>query len=233
MAGLLTRPLADSQRIAGELHAYGIQALIWPLTRISWTDGPLKVPSHVDALVFSSAHAIRAFCSQSTPRDLPVFCVGQRTAELARQHGFKDVTAAGGTFDALVATICAAKPCAVLYLRGRDVIGDMTSALAAHGIDCISQIVYAAEPAGPPEHTVTQAFQAGSIEAITIWSRRNADLLDESIRARSDWKIADSTVIAISDNAAAPLGSTGFRRIIVASRPNATQMIAEIRAALR
>ena len=233
MTVLLTRPLADSQRIADELRTHGIASLIWPLPRIELSNQPITVPEHVDALAFTSSHAIRAFAAKNPERDRTVFCVGNRTAQIANDAGFADVRDANGDFTALVELIKIQQPQSVLYLQGQQISADLEAALTADGIQCESRIVYRADAGGPPEAKVDSVLRSGGAKAITIWSRRNSELLHESILMRKDWNIAETDLIGISENAAKPLGNVGFRRIIVASRPNATQMIAEIRAAVR
>lgn len=233
MTVLLTRPLADSQRIAQMLLAEGIESLIWPLTRIVFRDEWEAMIPPVEGLVFSSSNAVTAFFKVSEPPSLPVFCVGDRTAQLARDLGFLDVHSAAGDFDALVGMVCNSRAKSVLYLRGQNVTGDFPAALAPAGIKCESRVLYSAEPAGPPCTDVRDAFTAGLIRAVTIWSKRNATLFSESLKQESGWRIEDASLIGISKNAVSDLGNAGFRRIIVASRPNATQMVAEIRAAVR
>jgi uroporphyrinogen-III synthase len=233
MTVLLTRPLADSQRIADELQTHGVASMIWPMTRVELATDPIPVPGHITALVFTSSHAVRAFVANHAGRDFCVFCVGDRTAGLASDAGFADVQAASGDFTALVDLLRQQRPESVLYLRGREISADLEAALIADDIRCESRIVYAAVPGGPPEEGVNSVLCSGGLGAITVWSRRNAELLRESILKRKDWRITETDLVAISDNAATPLGIVGFRRIIVASRPNATQMIAEIRAAVR
>ena len=233
MTVLLTRPKPDSQRIARELTNVGIGSVIWPLTEIVQAEKPITISNETDALVFTSSHGVRAFAHGNERRDLKVFCVGERTASLAQGAGFKDVQSAGGGFDALVALLRNAEPASVFYPRARDISNDLEAALRPHGIHCDSQIVYSAQPTTGPAHEVDVALTAGDVDVITIWSRRNAELLCESLSRRTDWKTGQTTLLAISQNAVAGLGNAGFRRIIVASRPNATQMIAEIRGAVR
>ena len=233
MTVLLTRPKPDSQRIARELEKVGIGSIIWPLTEIVQVEKPITISDGTDALVFTSSHGVRAFAHGNERRDLKVFCVGQRTAALAQAAGFKDVQSAGGGFDALVALLRDAAPASVFYPRARDISNDLEAVLRPNRIRCDSQIVYSAQPTTGPAREVDVALTAGNVDVITIWSRRNAELLSESFSRRSDWRTNRITLLAISQNAAAGLGNAGFRRIIVASRPNATQMIAEIRGAVR
>ena len=230
---LLTRPRDDSLRIARLLEEDGIDSLIWPLTEIEFGGDPIDLPETLDGVIFSSGNAVRAFAAGSNRRDLTAFCVGRRTAELARETGFNDVRNADGSFDALVDLIVAAAPISVHYPHAEDVSGDLPAALKAHGIACTGSVVYRARPTSGPDEAVRDALLAGALDVVTIWSRRNARLFRESLEVRPDWQIGQATLVCISENALEALGKMGFRRTIVASRPNATQMIAGIRAAVR
>ncbi|MEM9060539.1 MAG: uroporphyrinogen-III synthase [Pseudomonadota bacterium] len=233
MPVLLTRPVADSQRIADLLATEGIETLIWPLTRVETIAGQIDIADRSEAIVFSSANGVRAFAEQSPRRDLPALCVGARTAGEARSHGFETVAHADGASGDLVDLVRRSVRHHVTYARGQDVSADLTASLAPHGITCDETVVYRmAQTEGPPD-AVSDALTARRIPAITAWSARNAGLLADSLTARPDWSLDTVTLVAISDQAAAPLAGAGFRRIAVASRPNATQMIAEIRAAVR
>ncbi len=233
MPVLLTRPREDSLRVAGILEADGIQSLIWPLTEIDFFEQPIDLPSGLDGIVFSSGNAVRAFARCSDERNLTAFCVGNRTAELAGEAGFLDIRSADGSFDELVGLIHASKPGSVHYLRGEDVSGDLPGTLIDNGIACTSSVVYRARPSNGPDAKVRRALVEGSLDVVTIWSRRNATLFRESVGNSTNWQIGQATLVCISENALGELGKMGFRRTIVASRPNATQMLAGIRAAVR
>ena len=215
------------------LNAEGTKTLIWPLTEIRFVNEPVDLPSALDGVVFSSANAVRAFSQCSDERGLTAFCVGGRTSELARAAGFTDVRSADGGFDDLVELIRASAPGSVHYLRGENVSGDLAAALETIGIACTSSVVYRAEPTNGPDKDVRGTLLSGSLDVVTIWSRRNADLFCESLQRNPDWQISRSTLVCISETALGELGKMGFQRTIIASRPNATQMISGIRAALR
>lgn len=233
MPVLLTRPREDSLRVAGILGADGIESLIWPLTEIDFFEHPIHLPSGLDGVVFSSGNAVRAFARCSEERNVTAFCVGKRTAELAGEIGFTDIRSADGNFDDLVVLIRATRPGSVHYLRGEDVSGDLPGALIESGIACTVNVVYRARPSNGPDAEVRRALVEGSLDVVSIWSRRNATLFRESVENRTNWRIGQATLVCISENALGDLGKMGFRRTIIASRPNATQMLAGIRAAVR
>ena len=86
---------------------------------------------------------------------LPLFAVGRRSADAARQAGFTDVTSAGGDVRDLVRLIAERRADAsapLLYLAGEDRAADLVGELVVHGIAAEMAVVYRAVTAPfPPE----------------------------------------------------------------------------------
>ena len=100
---LLTRPEEDARETARRLEERGHQVLVTPLMVIDVLGGgPLDL-NGVQALLVTSVNGLRAFMHRQggrVPR-LPVYAVGDATARVAREMGFKDVKSAGGDVGAL------------------------------------------------------------------------------------------------------------------------------------
>lgn len=233
MLVLLTRPERDNARIKARLDALGVETLCWPLSRIVPTDEVPSLPEETGAVVFTSANGVHAFADLSPRRDLPAICVGPRTAEAARRAGFGEVTETGGTVDHLRAYLAEAPHSHVFYARGRQVSTDLKAALSGSGCTVTEGVVYETRPGPPPESSVRSALASGRIDAVTIWSRRNADVFSDRLGELPAADISGADLVAISENAAQPLVSAGFRNILIAGSPDLDGMVAEIRAALR
>lgn len=233
MTVLLTRPEPDSRRIAAVLEERGIATLIWPLTRIAALADSYEVPARVEALLFTSSNGVRVFSRICATRDLPAFCVGDRTAALAREARFADVRSAAGDARAL-ADLATGSGCErFLHVRGRDAAGDLAGQLSAAGLAVEEVVLYAAEPSGPADSEVCEALASGGIAVVTVWSRRNAEILAAHLAEHPAWRLDGAVLVAISENALDPLVNTGFGHNIVAERPDAGAMVAAICAALR
>lgn len=232
MRVLLTRPAEDSQPIARALQAQGIEALVWPLTRIVPRTEHLSVPAGTEALLFTSANAVRAFANCCPERGLPVLAVGDRTARAARDAGFAAVTSARGDARDLARLARATRHRRFLYPHGRVTAGDLAGSLAAAGLEVHAPVVYAAEPSGRPPADVAQALVNGTLDVVTVWSPSNAGFFMDWCEARRP-PLAATDLLGISENAVAPLRAAGFRRILVADRPNAAAMMAALLAAAR
>src|SRR6266852_5489984 len=118
----LTRPQEDSERTATALRVRGHEVLVAPLMRVE----PVAIDLRANwgGVIITSANAATAIAAHPV-RDalfaLPVFAVGRRSADAARQAGFADVTTAGGDVRDLMRIITARRADAVaplLYLAG-------------------------------------------------------------------------------------------------------------------
>lgn len=232
MKVLLTRPAEDSARIAAALAAKGVECLVWPLTRIVPIAGRVDVPPGTEALLFTSANAVRAFAAGSPVRDLPVLTVGDRTAAMAREAGFAAVTSARGDARDLARLARTSRWRRFLHPCGRDAAADLAALLSGDGRAVEAVIVYAAEPAGAPPAEVARAFSGGSFDLVTVWSPRNGAVLRDWLAAAAP-PLGATDLLGISENAVAPLRDSGFRRVAVSNRSDAAGMLGWIFAALQ
>jgi uroporphyrinogen-III synthase len=228
---LLTRPGGENARMAAALTRLGATCLEWPLTRIVPLVERLEVPPGTEAILFTSANAVRAYAAASAARDLPVFAVGDRTAAVAREAGFAQVTSARGDAQDLARLARATRWRRFLHPRGREA-AELAVAGAQGGAEVVAPVVYAAEPAGPPPAQVADALATGAVSLVTIWSPRHALILRDWL-ATVRPPLAATALLGISEAAAAPLRDSGFATVLVADRPDAQAMIDRAAEALR
>lgn len=225
----VTRPLSDGERTATALRARGHQVLVAPLMRIE----PVTVDLAGDwsAVIITSANASRAI-SVSPQRSkllrLPVFVVGRRSGEAAREAGFAHVTSAdgdGNNLAELIAARCKGAPSPLLYLAGEERAGDLEGELSRLGIASKTIIVYRAIIIPyPPD--LSGALRSGSIDGVLHFSRRSADIYLAGARAA---EIADRALsprqLCLSPQVAAPLAEAGAVVVHIAARPDETALL--------
>ena len=126
---LLTRPAEASERFAGQLqNLIGGQAeiVVSPLLRMDPV-GRLPDLTDVNGLIFTSANGVRGFVHASDRRDIPVWAVGEATAQAARRAGFR-AHAAGRDAKSLISELLSQKPaCPLLHVRGEHALGDVAA----------------------------------------------------------------------------------------------------------
>lgn len=178
MRVVVTRPHADGERTAGVLRARGHDVLVAPLMKVEAVAADLA--GNWAAVVFTSANAPAAIAANQGGEALlalPAVAVGQRSADAARQAGFKHVTTAGGDVRDLVQALTARRTdtaAPLLYLAGEDRAADLVGELAAHGIAAEMRVVYRAVTVPFPPALIA-ALRAGQVDAVLHFSRRSAD----------------------------------------------------------
>ena len=205
MRVLVTRPKEDSQALADALRDRGHEVLLQPLLVI--TPEPLERPldlAAVQALLVTSANGVRALAAAltgaSARRDLPVFAVGDATAQAARDAKFAEVTSAGGDVEDLARLVAERlDPAAGPLFHGAAslVAGDLKGRLEAAGFTIERRVLYRAEPVPALSAEIEAAWIQGGIDAALFFSPRSAESFAATVRAR-DLAAAASLCHALS-----------------------------------
>ncbi len=188
MRVLLTRPEQDAARSAALWRARGHQVVVSPVLQLRATGAPLP-PGPFDAIVLTSANALLAFPTGVPPylAQLPVLCVGDRTAAAARAAGFHAVTSARGDVAALTEMAERSLPhgARLLYLAGVERKPDLERAWADGALSVVA--AYEAQPAPHLTQEAQEALRHGEIDAVLHFSRRSAEAYLTLARAAGLW----------------------------------------------
>lgn len=229
MRVLVTRPEAQGRRTAARLGALGHEPLLVPLTAIRPT-GAAPPPGPFAAAIVTSANAVPALAGwigdEPGRAALPVFAVGERTAEHLRAAAcasVRDAADEGGDAVALARLVRSAVPAGarLLLATGRDRKAEPAAALRAAGYDLAIWDVYAAEPARELPVALADALRAGRLDAALHYSRRSAETaLALAAGAGLLPPFHALAHHALSDDIAEPLRRAGAGRVAVAARPD-------------
>jgi uroporphyrinogen-III synthase len=228
---LVTRPREDAAGLVAALAARGHEALVEPLLTIVPRDPVDWPPGHerAQALLVTSANGVRAFARLDGRRGLPVYAVGDASATTARDLGFAAVTSAGGDVNDLAALVRdrvdpAAGP--LLHPAASRLAGDLQGMLAAQGFSVLRAVLYDARPAGALSPESTRAINAGSLDAVTLFSPRTATAFASLIAAAglapACGRIA---ALCLSPAVAAQIGGLAWRAVIVAAQPDQAALL--------
>jgi uroporphyrinogen-III synthase len=244
MAVLVTRPHPDDEVTAGNLQARGFDVLRAPMLRFESLPFRDDDEAQYDAVIVTSANALRAVESQLRGHrliKLPLFAVGEHTAAAARNAGFGQVTAATGSAHALLDLVLKSvkakqikKSATLLYLAGADLAHDLAGQLGEHGFTVAMHTTYRMLPASslPPE--VCDAFMAGRIEAVLHYSRRSARaFLDAARAAGVEISALALPQCCISPNVAAILHDAGATQVTAAASPDENALFEALARASR
>lgn len=228
---LVFRPSADAERTAEALRARGNEPIVAPLFSVSRLPEP-HPQGPFDAIVLTSGNGAPALADLPADwRELPVFAVGERTAEGAREAGARNVRIAGGDRHALVTLITETfpAPARLLLIAGRDRHEDVEKRLKEAGYEPVTWVGYVAEAAKAlPEIAVT-ALREGRVDAALHYSARGAATFLTLAKAASlSQQALEPTQICISAAAAEPLIAAGAGTVLVAEYPEEQALLAAL-----
>lgn len=224
MRVLVTRAPEDAERTSRKLAARGHEALLAPVIRITPTGDPAP-PGPWDALVVTSAHAAEALSTLADKR-VPVFAVGERTADAVRAEGFSSVAAAEGDAASLSGMIRAAlRPgLALLHVTARHHKDEPTASLRAAGFTVLQWEAYEAGAAGSLPPQAIEALRTGEVDAALHYSRRSADLFIH-LAEEAGLTLGAFPHLCLSADVAAPLKASGAE-VLVAREPSEDALLA-------
>lgn len=227
---LVTRPEPDASDTAARLEALGIAPVLHPLLSLEPLPAELPHAASLSAIAVTSANALRALATIGAIapyRHLPVYAVGDRTADVADELGFAMVTSAGGAISDLVDLLARAKITGtIFYPSGRDRSSDLARSLDPFGHTVLTVPVYAMNPVPLLDEAVVTAIRDGSIVAALFYSRRTAETfvrLSQGLFDTDTHKMVG--MLCLSEAVAEPLIDAHFVRIGLAESPNEDAMM--------
>jgi uroporphyrinogen-III synthase len=231
VAILVTRPTPDNVTTATTLRGKGFDVLLAPMLRFEPIAFEPDADARFDAVLVTSVNALRALAETSVRQrwlTTPLYAVGERTAQAARDLGFASVMAASGDGaslrDLVIAQMRAKalkKSARLFYLAAADRAVDLDDELSPFGFEVVTVTAYRmiAMPELPED--VCAAFTAGRIDAVLHYSGRSAHSFVAAARAAG----LEITALAvphccISANVAAVLREAGATQVAVAATPD-------------
>ena len=203
----VTRTEPGASRTAARLEALGFEPLIAPVLEIRPIAQPAPALDGFEALAFTSPNGVAAFAALSEDRALPVFAVGDATAERARQAGFGAVTSASGDLSDLAWRLAASASGRVLVPGAREPAGDLDELLDG-AVETVRLPVY--------EAIGTRAPAPAGFDAVLLHSPRAARAVAKTLGREGG---RNRLAVAISAAAATPLAAAGFAQIRIAGEP--------------
>jgi uroporphyrinogen-III synthase len=199
----VTRASPGAEATAARLAPMGLEALVDPLLEVRDLSPAIDL-SDVAALAFTSVNGVTAFARLHGDRDRPVFAVGDRTAQAAREAGFRDVASADGDVEALAVLIlsqAARWDGIVLHPCALEPAGDLISPLLAARLGARRLAVYETLDRDPSPSTLAAL---DSLEAVLLHSPRAARVLAGWLERRP---APGLRALCLSPAVAQPLGT--------------------------
>jgi len=242
MAILVTRPRPDGEATARALRAKGFDALLAPMLRFEPVAFHDDGDTQYGGVIVTSANALRAIEAklQDSPLlKLPLFAVGEHTAEAARAAGFAKVISANSDAEGLRERILASvkakalkKTSPLLYLAGADLARDLPGELGERGFTVVTQTTYRMVAVAHLPEEARKAFTADEVEAVLHYSRRSARAFIEAVReAGVEISALSLPQYCLSAGIATVLRDAGAGHVIVASTPDEGALLVALESA--
>jgi uroporphyrinogen-III synthase len=244
MAVLVTRPQPDDEATAAALRARDFEVLKAPMLRFEPVAFQDDTDAAYGAVIVTSANALRGIephLENSRLLALPLFAVGERTADAARRAGFENVISADGDAAGLRDCVLASvktkelkKASPLLYLAGADLARDLAGELGERGFTVVTHTTYRMAPVSSLPREICDAFAAHRIEAVLHYSRRSARAFLQAARA-GGVEISALAIpqCCISAQVATVVRDAGATQVVVAATPDENALLEALDRALR
>ena len=235
LRALVTRPAEDAAETAARLAAMGVEPVVAPATRIVTLARPPLDLDGVQALLATSRNGVRALAGATEARDIPLLAVGDATAALAREAGFRSVASAGGDacdLARLAAAMLDPGSGRLVHAAGEAAGDALCRALADRGFAALPEALYRAVPVPLPDG-VRALLAAGGVALALFFSsgaaRAFAGLLG---RDGSQAWCARIAAICLSARVAEAAAALPWRAVRRAARPDLAALLDAVAAAL-
>lgn len=211
---VLTRPLRQSLGFDAELRARfgaGLDIVISPLTEIEVLPQPTAL-EEFDSLAFTSQNGVFAWQNWEIGSPKRAYCVGDKTASLAREAGL-DAISAGGDIAALNALILQNPVGRLLHISGAEIAGSVPGATR---LVAYRQVAVAATP------QLNTCLSSEQALLVPLFSPKSAERFDQILSPSTK---AQLHALCLSQNSAKKLTPSRFERIEIAQRPTAKAIL--------
>ena len=207
MAVLVTRPHPDNENTAATLRSRGLEVLLAPMLRFEAHAFQDDADARYGAVIVTSANALRGFEQHPSGQGLlklPLFAVGEHTANAARRAGFDKVISANGDVMALCEAVLASvkakelkKASTLLYLAGADLARDLAGDLGERGFTVVTHTTYRMIPVADLPREASEGFAAnpGRRRAALFTAQRARVSGGDTSRRRRDFGARDPAML--------------------------------------
>lgn len=226
LAVIVTRAQPGADETAAHLAELGYKAILSPMLKIADTGLDRAALESVTELVFTSANGVRAFLTAGAGTEgFTAWCVGPATSAAAREAGFAIIVEGDGDADDLARLILTARSelaGPLLHIANDAAAGNLVATLKAAGLDARFEAAYRTQAEPSLNADALSALVQGPA-IVLVHSAKGATAL-----AASGAPLERAGIVAISENAAAPLEARANAGLWIAARPNEAALMAAL-----
>jgi len=229
---LVTRPEPEGTKLKGQIEAIGHEAVVEPLMEAELLPEAVDDFDGVAALIATSRNALRALSQSPYLHDavaIPLFAVGQGTAEIARDLGFERIAIGPGSVSGFAAAIAGTLDPAdglIVHLAGDVLAGDLAGELQELGFRVLQPVVYRMKAAEALSEGTREAIGEGAIDGVVLMSPRTARIYAGLIKRHGLTDAAAEVVhVCLSDAIARSLAPLGEVPVEVSDGPSLNALL--------
>ena len=227
---LITRPQAEAEIIAAALRGKGYACVCQPFLNVQLYNVPFHNVLEYQALIFTSANAVRAYHENGGSVDVPIITVGNNTFNATKEIGFVDIINLNGTAKDVLEhlnNVSASKP--YLHVRGKYVTTSFVGMLKNVKIEEIE--VYRTEKIEQIPNDCVSSLAKGGFSYVLFFSRRTAEAFIEFIKKNDRMHELEEGVIhtkalCLGHSMIECISVLPWKKIEVADHPNREGMLA-------
>lgn len=224
---LLIRALEEAIPLAKELASRNIKSDLYPLFKARFL--PFKPLTRPQALLITSKNALRGIQSYAELKNIPLYVVGDKTAELASSFGFSKILSASGTSRELIQLILSkADPQEGIlwHLSGARVKVDIVGILQAAGFEAMRRIIYDMESATELPSSLVTKLQNQLISHILFFSPHTTHIFVNLLK-RNNLEMATSqiTALCLSESVAKSACILTWEKLWISPKPTAQDLM--------
>tara|TARA_Y100001970_G_scaffold294364_1_gene451628 strand:- start:47922 stop:48683 length:762 start_codon:yes stop_codon:yes gene_type:complete len=234
---LITRPKEDADHLASAIHTLGANPLIMPMLNINYLEGSAPNFVGVGGILFTSSNGVRALSlrlpSEHSAFSIPIFAVGEATAEKARENGFSNIFVGNGDVKALISCVksnLSPQTCELVHIAGVDVAGNLSRELGTLGFKIRTEVLYEAEPVKIIDYQLLNKIKSGKVDCILFFSTRTiktfASLIESVDCSRS---MVTIDAVCLSDTIAREAEILPWRQVVVCEQPTQQSLLTALR----
>lgn len=231
---LITRPMPEAAILANHLATLGYSSIIEPMFTLESLPNALvsletMLDAPIQAMLFTSRNAVLAAKRITRLHTIPALCVGDSTADFARQCGFTRVTSAGGdiyNLESLAKRVCAPERGKLLYLTGTHIAGNLQENLAANGFTVERYSIYDTKPVAALSTELQNALKQRHLALALFYSPRTAQIFEQRIIEAGLASITSSiSLFCLSKSIASAFSHLKWLSIHYPSAPNTKSLL--------
>lgn len=232
---LLTRPLQESQAFESLLKGLNIEIAIEPMLEVQMNPNFVwSYAEEIQAFLVTSQNVFFHPNIKEVPKHIPLYAVGDKTAERAYQSGFSKVICGhqnARSLETLVLQTAKFNKGSIIYLSGDVIRYDFESSFKEKGFIYERFIIYYVTPVSFLTPEVQADIYNQQFSMICFFSPRTAENFIKILSPYTNYK--KILAICISEAVADKLVHTQWRNIRVASTASNDGMLEQIRKGIQ